>query len=345
MNEIDRSIATRTAADLPRWPAEFEPHACCWMVWPVRPTWGDKLDLVEREFADVAHAIAQFEPVKMIAAPDTAARARRLLAAGIEVIELPISDSWFRDSGPSFVKTPQGQLAGLCWRFNGWGGANPDFADDAHLARRLLADLGIEAQTSALAMEGGAIFSDGEGTLLTTDSVVFNPNRNPGLTRAHAEAEFRRALGIEKVIWLPGNAHEFGTNGHIDGIATFVRPGVVLFETASDESGPAFEATRANLQALEGQTDAKGRKLEVMFIREAERGRDGHGDWGYSSSYVNFFIANGGIVMPAFGLPGDAPARAAVAAAFPDRLIAQVNIANIAAGGGGIHCITQQQPL
>ena len=127
MNDIDRSIATRTAADLPRWPAEFEPHACCWMVWPVRPTWGDKLDLVEREFADVAHAIAQFEPVKMIAAPDTAARARRLLAAGIEVIELPISDSWFRDSGPSFVKTPQGQLpilASLNIFLGSWGDYN-----------------------------------------------------------------------------------------------------------------------------------------------------------------------------------------------------------------------------
>ncbi len=344
MNKIDVSGATESSAESTRWPAEFEPHACCWMVWPVLPTWGKKLDLVEREYADVAHAIANYEPVRMIAAPGSATRARKLLGTEIEVIELPVSDSWFRDSGPTFVKTSQGQLAGLCWRFNGWGGATPDFVDDAHLARRLLGGLGIEARTSALAMEGGAIFSDGEGTLLTTDSVAFNPNRNPGLTRDHAEAEFRRALGVEKVIWLPGNAREFGTNGHIDGIATFVRPGVVLFETSSEESGPAFEATQLNLQALEGQTDAKGRKLELMFIREAERGRNGNGDWGYSSSYVNFYIANGGIVMPAFGLPGDAAARDAVAAAFPDRSITQVNIANIAAGGGGIHCITQQQP-
>ncbi len=343
MNSIDTKTQLGAAAK-PRWPAEWEPHECCWMVWPDSAGWGQRLEAVEREYVAVAHAIGRYEPVRMIANPRSAAKAKRMLGAGVDVVELPVSDSWFRDSGPTFVKQPDGGVSGLCWRFNGWGGAAPDFTDDARLARRLVSGLGLDAGTSAMAMEGGAIFSDGEGTLLTTDTVVFNPNRNPGLTREHAEAEFRRTLGVEKVIWLPGNDAEFGTNGHIDGIATFVRPGVVLFELSSEDSGPSFETTMKNLRALEGQTDAKGRKLDLLFIREGERLRAGNGDWGYSISYVNFYIANGGIVMPRFDLPGDDAARDAVAAAFPDHAITQVNIATIAAGGGGIHCITQQQP-
>lgn len=328
-----------------RMPAEWEPHDCCWMVWPDNAMWEGILPQVEAEYAAVAQAIRRFEPVRVIANPHSAARARRLLGADIDVVELPLDDAWFRDAGPSFVRQEDGSVAGVCWRFNGWGGANEEFAKDAALARAALNHIGVPAVTSALAMEGGALAVDGQGTLLTTETVVFADNRNPGLTKAHAEAEFARALGIEKVIWLPGNNAEFGTDGHVDGIACFVRPGVVLFEQSAVASGPGFETTERNRRALEGQTDAKGRPIEMVFLREAPPlAREGQGDWGYCRSYVNFYIANGGVVMPKFGIPEDAAALEAVQAALPGRKVVQVDVSTISQGGGGIHCITQQQP-
>jgi len=326
-------------------PAEWERHACCWMAWPDNAMWDGILPQVETEYAAVAQAIAQFELVRVIANARSAARARNLLGSDIDVVELPLDDAWFRDAGPSFVRQDGGGIAGVCWRFNGWGGANAEFQQDAALGRAVLDRIGVPAVTSALAMEGGALAVDGAGTLLTTETVVFNPNRNPGLTRAHAEAEFARTLGIRKVIWLPGSKTEFGTDGHIDGIACFTRPGVVLFEESAVTAGPGFETTQGNRRALDGETDADGRPIELIFIREAPPlAREGQGDWGYCRSYINFYIANGGVVMPKFGIPEDAAALESVAAAFPDRAIVQVDVSTISQGGGGIHCITQQQP-
>ena len=327
-------------------PAEWEPHACTWMAWPPPAVWGDRLATVEGEYAAVAHAIRGFEPVRVVADPSAAAHARALLGSDIDVVELPIDDAWLRDSGPSFVRLPDRGLAGVCWRFNGWGGASP-CGNDGLVGRRVLELLGLPAITSALAMEGGAIAVDGAGTLLATDSVTFNANRNPGLLREHAEAEFARTLGIRKTIWLPGDASAYGTNGHVDGLACFVRPGVVLFETAADETGPGAEVTRANRAALEGATDALGRAIEIIEVQEAPWGAtDPLGEWGASNSYVNYFIANGGVVMPAFGMPGpDRAAYEAVVAAHPDRVVVQVPIPTLRTGGGGIHCITQQQPV
>ncbi|TNF57172.1 MAG: agmatine deiminase family protein [Rhodobacteraceae bacterium] len=325
-------------------PAEWAPHDCCWMGWPVHAMWGRDLDRIEAEYTAVAHAIRRFEPLKMLADPAVAPRARSRLGGDVEVIEVPMDDAWLRDSGPSFV-LGNGALAAVSWRFNGWGGANPDFAKDAMLGEFVAGQAGAPVVTSALAMEGGAIAVDGAGTLLTTDTVVFNPNRNPGITRAKAEAEFARTLGVSKVIWLPGNRHEFGTDGHVDGIACFVREGVLLFEEDLDDAGGLSATSRANLVALEGQTDAAGRRIEILRMTSAPAaGAAGKGDWGTSRSYINFYIANGGIVMPSFGLPADDAARDAVAAAFPGREVVQVPVPVLATGGGGIHCITQQQP-
>ncbi|MEM9736906.1 MAG: agmatine deiminase family protein, partial [Pseudomonadota bacterium] len=231
-----------------RMPAEWEPHERCWMAWPDGAIWEDDLAPVEREYAEIARAISRFEPVVMVANPRSASRARNLLGREIEVIELPIDDAWFRDSGPTFVHLTDGTLAGICWRFNGWGGANPEFAKDAAVARLLLAQLGLPAVTSALAMEGGALAVDGQGTLMTTESVVFNENRNPGITRGAAEAEFARTLGAARTIWLPGDAEEYGTNGHIDGIACYAARGALLFEQAP---GDRAAVSARNLQALE----------------------------------------------------------------------------------------------
>lgn len=327
-------------------PAEWEPHAGCLMIWPYDATaWRRDLAAVRADYAAVAHAIRRFEPLTMVVRPEDKETARDALGSDIELLPLPFNDAWVRDSGPSFVRQKNGGLAAISWRFNGWGGSIPDYSEDAQLARRLADWRKVPLITAEVVMEGGALHVDGEGTLLTTDSVVFAQNRNPGITRAAAEAEFARTLGVERTIWLPGNTAEFGTSGHIDGIACFVRPGVVLFETSASDKPALRQVTELNKRALEGQIDARGRTLELLYIEEAPDTGRGGPSWGYSTSYVNFYIANGGIVMPSFGIPkADAAAKAAVAAAFPDRDIAQVDISNLAAGGGGIHCITQQVP-
>ena len=341
-------VSQPATADAPvgRMPAEWEPHAGCFMGWPSsRKNWGRDLDGIQADYARVAQAIARFEPVTMIVDPTAVAEARRRLGAEIEILELPLNEAWLRDSGPSFIRRPDGTQAGVAWRFNGWGGASPDFAPDSLLARRLLARLGLPVASSALAMEGGALHVDGQGTLLTTETVVFAANRNPGIARETAEAEFARLLGIEKTIWLPGNPYEKGTDGHIDGIACFVRPGVALLETSASTRQELRAVAERNRRSLEGQRDAKGRPIELLYIQEApELGRAVAEGWGYSTSYVNFYIANAGVVMPKFGIPDDDRAKAIVAAAFPDRAVVQVDISEIASGGGGIHCITQQRP-
>ncbi|MCB2136553.1 MAG: agmatine deiminase family protein [Rhodobacteraceae bacterium] len=328
-----------------RMPAEWEAHSGCWMGWPIHGMWGKDRDGVEADYAAVAHAVRRFEPVSMLADPSVVQRARNLLGADIDVIEAPMDDAWLRDSGPTFVRTAAGELAGISWRFNGWGGANPSFDKDAALADIVLRQARVPIIPSAMAIEGGAIAVDGAGTLLTTETVVLNPNRNPGMTRAKAEAEFSRTLGVTKVIWLHGNKDEFGTDGHIDGIACFTRPGVVLFEESHERAGRSYETAMANLRGIEGQTDAAGRKIEILRMTDAPPlDRQGKGDWGTSRSYINFYVANDGIVMPSYGVPEDDAARDIIAAAFPGRDIVQVPIPVLCTGGGGIHCITQQQP-
>jgi agmatine deiminase len=307
--------------------------------------WGNDRGGAEADYAAVAHAVRRFEPVSMLADPSVVQRARNLLGADIDVIEVPMDDAWLRDSGPTFVRAADGALKGVSWRFNGWGGANPSFEKDAALAEFVLKRAGAPIVPSTMAIEGGAIAVDGAGTLLTTETVVLNPNRNPGMTRAEAEAEFARTLGVTKVIWLHGNQHEFGTDGHIDGIACFTRPGALLFEESYERAGLSHEVAMTNLRAVEGQTDAAGRKIEILRMTEAPPvGRRGKGDWGASRSYINFYVANGGIVMPSYGVPEDDAARDIVAAAFPGRDVVQVPIPVLCTGGGGIHCITQQQP-
>ncbi len=330
-----------------RMPAEWEPHARCWMAWPYRPDlWVHPIEAVQKDYAVVAHAIRRFEPVTMIVDPSALASARDCLGSDIELVEIPIEDSWLRDSGPSFVTTAGGAKAGVCWRFNAWGGKTPEFTRDARIAPQMLEHLGAVPVHSALAFEGGGLSVDGVGTMLTTETCVLNANRNPGISKEKVEAEFARTLGVKKVIWLPGDPYETGTNGHVDGIACFARAGVVLFEESAYSEDKYFEVTERNRAALAGQTDAAGRPIELVFLTEAEhRNASATANFSYSTSYINFYIANGGIVMPAFGEKSDAAAREAVAAAFPDREVVAVDISVLASGGGGIHCITQQEPL
>ena len=324
-------------------PAEWAPHARCWMAWP-RPhaVWGDRLAAAKRGVARLAEAIARFEPVTMIAAPDGRADARAALSPTVEVLEMPLDESWTRDTGPCFLIDGKGGLAGVDFRFNAWGGKYAGHDQDALLARRLLERLDLPRFSSQLTAEGGGLTVDGEGTLITTESCFLNANRNPAWTKAEVERELMQLLGVEKVIWLPGNPEERETDGHVDGIAAFVRPGVVLMERAPDPAAPGAAIMEANVRALEAETDAKGRPLELAFVEEAQSVEADHGR--FCRSYVNGYIANGGVVIPCYGIPEDAQALKVYRALFPDREVVQVEITDVAIGGGGIHCMTQQQP-
>jgi agmatine deiminase len=342
LRAVDLPTRTPLEAGL-RMPGEWVSHARCWMAWPHRADlWGDVLADAQRTYARVARAIAAFEPVTMIAAPEAVAEAARVCTPAIEILPLAIDDSWARDSGPSFLSGPGGCRAATAWRFNAWGGKFERYAEDAQLAPRVCDRLGFACYASPLHLEGGAFHVDGEGTVITTESCALNPNRNPGLTKREVERELCHALGASKVVWLPGAPGEGDiTDGHVDGLACFVRPGLVLLETLTGDA-----ATRALLRenrcALEGVTDAKGRPLEVVEMEEAWEAEPESATW--CRSFINFYVANGGVVMPAYGVPGDARARAVIEKVYPDRRVVQIDIRRVAIGGGGIHCITQQQP-
>ncbi|POA50381.1 peptidyl-arginine deiminase [Pseudomonas sp. MPR-ANC1] len=331
-------------------PAEWVAHAATWMVWPHnealwQSAWGVTLPLVQQDFAGVANAIARFEPVKMVVDPSAIASAKALCGPNVELIPLAVNDSWFRDSGPSFICHPQFGLAGVSWRFNAWGGKSAHDLDES-VARRALNHLGLECFGTPLSNEGGAIHVDGEGTLITTESVLLNPNRNPGMSKAEMEEIFSRLLGVKKTIWLPGDPDYVTgdvTDGHVDGVCAFARPGVLLVDATHDQSSVYAEVARENRRALELATDALGRKFELIELFEASEAVDTEAEV-FCASYTNFYIANGAIIMPAYGIEADHVAAKVLKQAFPGREVVPVRINNLAHGGGGVHCITQQQP-
>ncbi|MQX35532.1 agmatine deiminase family protein [Roseospira navarrensis] len=330
-----------------RLPAETEGHVRCWMCWPSRPaTWGAHLDAARDAFAAVARAIRAFEPVTLVARPDDAADAARRCGADIEVMPHPIVDCWARDSGPTFVVDDAGTSVAIDWVFNGWGGKAPDLAADDALAAAIAARAGARVVRAPLVMEGGALCADGEGTLLVTEQCLLNSNRNPGLDRAAIERHLRDLLGVDTVVWLPhGLADDGDTDGHVDMVACFARAGLVLMvEPPRDPAHPDHARLRANLAALQDETDAYGRQIDVLPLPyvPAATGVDGRP---VARSYVNFYVAGGGIVMPGFGLDTDALALEMVREAFPYHdVVMMPEGALIARGGGNIHCITQQEP-
>ncbi len=327
-----------------RMPAEWAPHAGCWMAWPCRDSlWGDGLEAARDAYAAVAAAIARFEPVTMIAARDQSAAAAARCGGAVRVLTLAHDDSWTRDTGPTFVVDGAGAVAGVDWRFDGWGGVYPDHAQDDAMAQAILTDAGARRYAAPIVLEGGSIHVDGEGTLLTTEQCLLDGVRNPRETRASLEAHLRAFVGAKRVIWLGEGLADDETSGHVDNIACFAAPGRVIALTAPDPADANRAPLAENLDRLKAARDAQARPLEVIPIEQpAPRfGVDGER---LSLSYVNFYLANGAVIMPAFDDPADEPARATLKAAFPDRTVVQLPALAIVAGGGGIHCITQQQP-
>lgn len=326
-----------------RMPAEFEPHLATWMAWPTRrEIWGERFEAVKSDYAALARVIARYEPVRMVANEDDLAQAAAQCGPAVEVVSMPIDDSWTRDSGPVFVSGADGRRAAVAFRFTAWGHKYQPFDRDAGLAARIAAHVGVPHVDSPLAAEGGAILSDGEGTLVTTETCLLNRNRNPGTTKAEVEAELRRVLGARKVIWLPGDPTEVETDGHLDGLAAFTAPGRLLVETVSDPADPRFGILRENWRALELATDARGRHFELQPIEEADRSVEIGSR--YCRSYVNFYVVNGAVIAPRYGLAADVRVAATLRAAFPGREVVMQPIGSIATGGGGFHCITQQEP-
>jgi agmatine deiminase len=340
---MDTKVWPDTQMKLRR-PGEFEPHAKTWMAWPHREDlYGMRLPAMQKAFADVAHAIAGFEPVSMVVHPAHTAGTHAHLGDGIVVVAMPIDDCWIRDSGPTFLKRVDGRLAGVSWRFNAWGRKHEPFDSDDALAARVLAHEEAEVLRSFLHCEGGSLACDGDGTLIATETSLLHPNRNPGLSKAWVERELLRMLSLEKVVWLPGDPLDLETDGHVDGMCCFVRPGVVMFEYNPDPADLHGRILADNLAALRSQTDARGRSFEVIPIPEAydvEATSEV-----FARSYINFALTNGGVVMPVYGRPSGEEAKAAVARAFPERRIVTVDVGAVAPAGGAIHCITQEQPL
>jgi agmatine deiminase len=358
-------LATTPRLDGFRMPAEFERHAGTWMLWPERSdNWRLGAKPAQRAFAQVAAAIAEFEPVTVGVSARQFEHARAALAPRVRVVEMSSNDSWMRDCGPTFVVNNRGDVRAINWRFNAWGGLAgglyfPWDLDDAVPVK--VAEIeGVNRYDSPLVMEGGSIHVDGEGTLFTTAECLLNPNRNPGLSRDEIAARLRDYLGIEKVIWLERGFWHDETSGHIDNLLAPVRPGVVALAWTDDASDPQFEISREAFDRLERSTDARGRRFEIVKLHipapviisaEESAGVDeisgtlprAPGDR-LAASYVNYYTCNGGVIVPTFGDPRDAPALATLSALYPGRRVVGVPAREILLGGGNIHCITQQQP-
>lgn len=324
-------------------PAEWAEHSRCWMAWPSNPAiWTRGMDNAFRNFAQVVRAILQFEPVALLVNARDRAEAFRLCGDQVEYYEYPLDDSWMRDFGPTFVVGEQSDLAAIDWHFNGWG--KYPYENDQHVARFILDSLGVRRIEAPLVLEGGSIHVDGEGTVLTTEQCLLHPNRNPELDKHQIENLLLEYLGAQQVIWLPRGIADDDTDGHIDEIACFVEPGVVLALVANDKNDIDFTVLQRNADILRETRDARRRKLEVVTLEQPEViYRDAQR---LSQSYINFYIANGGVVMPAFGdRKRDEIARGVIAELFPRHKVIQIPARELAYGGGNIHCITQQQPL
>jgi agmatine deiminase len=325
-----------------RMPAEWQPHERCWMAWPCNPAiWPNGMDSARRNFAAVVRAILEFEPVTLLVRPQDRAEAFRLCGEQVAYWEYPVDDSWMRDFGPTFVVDGDGALAGVNWKFNGWGKYSHE--NDQHVARHILEQIGVPCLDAPLVLEGGAIHVDGEGTVLTTEQCLLHANRNPELDKAQIETLVLEQLGASAMIWLQQGLKDDDTDGHIDEIACFVKPGVVLALVGSDSGDVDYAPLQNNLSILRNAVDARGRKLGIITLEQPEVVYKR--DLRLSQSYINFYIANGGVVMPAFGdRKRDEQARGVLAEIFSQHKILQVPARELAYGGGNIHCITQQQP-
>jgi agmatine deiminase len=362
---MTQTLTSTPAADGFWMPGEFEPHAGCWMLWPERPdNWREAARPAQLAFAAVAAAIASFEPVAVGVTAADFQVARALLDPRIRVVEISHDDCWMRDVGPTFVVDRRGAVRGVDWQFNAWGGLQgglyfPWDQDDL-VARKVLEIENRERYRAPIINEGGAIHVDGEGTALVTEECLLNINRNPLLSRERLEATLRDYLGVTRIIWLGKGVCNDETGGHIDNLACFVRPGAVCLTWTDNKRDPQYPISLDAWERLNDEQDARGRRLQVtklmmpgpltMNAKEAsgivasEGTKPRAGGERLAASYVNFYIANGGVVMPLLDPRTDRAAATRLKRLFPDRRVVGVPAREVLLGGGNIHCITQQVP-
>jgi agmatine deiminase len=362
---MSRTLLSTPRADGFAMPAEYAPHAGCWMLWPERPdNWRDGAQPAQRAFAEVATAIARFEPVSIGVSAANFEFARGQLPPSVRLVEITHDDAWMRDVGPTFVVNRKGVKRGVDWRFNAWGGLNgglyfPWDRDD-QVAQKVLEIERCDRYRAPIINEGGAIHVDGQGTALVTEQCLLNPNRNPQLGRADIEEYLRDYLGVREIVWLGDGVINDETDGHVDNLACFVRPGVIALHWTDDSSDPQHAVSRDALQRLKAARDARGREFEVIKlpmpgplelsaneasgILASENAHRREAGLRLAASYVNFYIANRGIVMPLLDKKTDRLAANRLKRAFPGRQVVGVPAREILLGGGNIHCITQQVP-
>jgi len=362
---MTRTLQSEPRRDGYRMPGEFEPHAGCWMLWPERPdNWRLGGKPAQDAFVAVAAAIAGSERVSVGVSAAQYANARRRLPAAIRVVEVSSDDAWMRDVGPTFVVNARGGLRGIDWGFNAWGGLAgglyfPWDKDEA-VAQKVLEVEGCERYRAPLILEGGSIHVDGQGTVITTEECLLNRNRNPHLSRAQIEDLLKRYLAADCVIWLGQGVHGDETDGHVDNLCAYVKPGEVVLTWTDDRRDPQYAISRDACARLKDARDARGRRLEVhklvqpgplRMTREeaagvdvAEGTRPREAGMRMAASYVNFYIGSKRIVAPLLDPKRDAAAMRKLRALFPGREVVGVPGREILLGGGNIHCITQQVP-
>lgn len=328
-------------------PAEWDEHERTLIEWPVKDSlvWSDNYEEVCKGYAEVAKAISEFEKVTMIVNEDTKEEAKALCGEDVEYLLIPHNDAWCRDNGPTYIWNNKKELKGINWKFNAWGEKYVPYDLDNEVASKVLNHYKVPVINAPIVLEGGSIHVDGEGTLLTTEQCLLNQNRNPHLTREIIEEEVKKQVNVSKIIWLKQGLFGDETDGHIDNIACFARPGVVLLQVCKDKEDPNYDITRENLEILRNTTDAKGRKIEIIEIEQPpirfykeER---------LTLSYLNFYFVNNGIILPVFGEDAsnsDKLAEETLSRVFPDRKIITVDGMALIKEGGNVHCITQQMP-
>jgi len=362
---MSRTLSRTPRRDGFRMPGEFEPHAGTWMLWPERTdNWRLGAQPAQAAFVAVATAIAAVEPVTVGASARQFGNARQKLPAVVRVVELSSNDAWARDTGPTGLVDARGRVRGVDWVFNAWGGLEgglyfPWDQDDL-VASKILEIERLDRYRAPFVLEGGAIHVDGQGTVLTTEECLLNPNRNPRMSRREVEEGLREYLGIETVIWLGQGVFNDETDGHVDNLCCFVRPGEVALTWTDDREDPQYAISRDAWQRLSAARDARGRRLKVHRLpqpgplrmteaeaagvetREGTRPRQA-GDR-MAGSYVNFYVANRLVVMPLLDPRTDARALRVLRGLYPRREVVGVPAREILLGGGNIHCITQQVP-
>lgn len=348
---ISIAIGERVIAkerSLPYWfmPEEAAPHQRTWMAFGARASiWGNRLlPAVREDLARIANTIVQYEPVTLLVRKEEYDLAKKLVDSSVELMILPLDDIWIRDTGPVFVVDKTGNKAGIDFNFNGWGNKQP-FSHDAQVARFIVRQAEVELIKTYLVLEGGSIEVDGQGTAVMTESCILNDNRNPEMSKAEVTERLSQLLGLNKIIWLPGVRGQDITDGHTDFYVRFVRPGVVLANYESDKNHFDHQVTKTHLEKLRAASDAQNQPLEVTTITTPRTLRYQNATADFAAGYMGFYICNGAVIMQSFGdLHTDFAAKEILQNAFPDREIVQLNVDAIAAGGGTIHCVTQQEP-